>query len=32
MAKQTDGKIIVGGSFLNYQGIPSKEIIRLNSD
>ncbi|MCI9844381.1 calcium-binding protein [Flavobacterium pectinovorum] len=29
---QSDGKIIVGGSFLNYNGISKKRILRLNSD
>ena len=27
---QSDGKIIVGGSFLNYNGISSKRILRLH--
>lgn len=27
-----DGKIMVGGEFDNYNGVPSKKIIRLNSD
>ncbi|VXB96707.1 conserved exported hypothetical protein [Flavobacterium sp. 9AF] len=29
---QPDGKIIVGGSFSNYNGESAKKIIRLNSD
>jgi uncharacterized delta-60 repeat protein len=29
---QSDGKIIVGGSFLNYNGASKKRILRLNSD
>jgi len=29
--KQNDGKIIVGGSFLNYNGTSQKRILRLNS-
>ncbi|PXY44870.1 calcium-binding protein [Flavobacterium hydrophilum] len=29
---QSDGKIIVGGSFLNYNGVSKKRILRLNSD
>jgi len=29
---QSDGKIIVGGDFSNYNGIPMKNIARLNSD
>jgi len=32
LAVQTDGKIIVGGGFTNYQGVESNYIIRLNSD
>ncbi|GGF21045.1 T9SS type A sorting domain-containing protein [Flavobacterium limi] len=27
---QSDGKIIVGGSFLNYNGVSKKRILRLN--
>lgn len=30
MALQSDQKIIVGGSFLTYNGIPQKRILRLN--
>jgi uncharacterized delta-60 repeat protein len=29
---QSDGKILVGGSFTSYKGITSNRIIRLNSD
>ena len=29
---QSDGKILVGGSFTSYNGTPSNYIIRLNSD
>jgi uncharacterized delta-60 repeat protein len=29
---QSDGKIIVGGSFLNYNSVSKKRILRLNSD
>lgn len=29
---QSDQKIIVGGSFLSYNGIPQKRIARLNAD
>ena len=29
---QSDGKIMVGGSFLNYNGISKKRILRLNSN
>ncbi len=29
---QSDGKIIVGGSFLDYNGTSKKRILRLNSD
>jgi uncharacterized delta-60 repeat protein len=29
---QTDGKILVGGAFTQYNGIPYKDLIRLNSD
>jgi len=32
IATQTDGKIIIGGSFTTYQGISTNNIIRLNSD
>ena len=31
-AIQTDGKIVVGGSFTDYDGTPANFIIRLNSD
>ncbi|MBS7256166.1 delta-60 repeat domain-containing protein [Flavobacterium branchiicola] len=30
MALQSDGKIIVGGNFLSFNGIPQKRILRLN--
>jgi uncharacterized delta-60 repeat protein len=29
---QSDGKILVGGSFSTYQGVSANQIIRLNSD
>lgn len=29
---QTDGKILVGGLFTSYNGIPAKDLIRINSD
>jgi len=29
---QSNGKILIGGGFLTYRGIPSKYIARLNSD
>ena len=29
---QPDGKILVGGGFLNYNGIPSSGICRINTD
>ena len=32
IATQSDGKILVGGDFGNYNGTDAKEIIRLNSD
>lgn len=32
MALQSDGKIILGGSFVNYNGTPQKRIVRLNPD
>ena len=32
MALQSDNKIILGGSFLTYNGISQKRIVRLNSD
>ena len=32
MALQSDGKIILGGNFVNYNGTPQKRIVRLNSD
>jgi uncharacterized delta-60 repeat protein len=30
--QQTDGKLIVGGSFITYNGITVNRIVRLNSD
>jgi uncharacterized delta-60 repeat protein len=30
--KQADGKIVVGGNFLEYNGISANRIIRINSD
>jgi uncharacterized delta-60 repeat protein len=32
LALQPDGKIVVSGSFINYNGIPHGSIFRLNSD
>lgn len=32
MALQSDGKIILGGNFVNYNGTLQKRIVRLNSD
>lgn len=32
LAAQSDGKVIVGGSFTSYSGIPSGRIARLNVD
>ena len=32
IAIQSDGKILVGGSFTDYNGTPASRIIRLNSD
>jgi uncharacterized delta-60 repeat protein len=32
IAVQPDGKIIVGGSFLNYKGISQNRIVRLNTN
>jgi uncharacterized delta-60 repeat protein len=32
VAVQTDGKILVGGSFNNYSGISRNALVRLNSD
>ncbi|KUJ61456.1 calcium-binding protein [Flavobacteriaceae bacterium CRH] len=32
LALQSDGKIIVGGAFLNYNGLSQKRILRLNSN
>ena len=32
IAIQSDNKLIVGGTFLNYKGISAKRILRLNSD
>jgi uncharacterized delta-60 repeat protein len=29
---QSDGKALVGGTFDNYNGIPAKNIVRLNTD
>jgi uncharacterized delta-60 repeat protein len=31
-AIQSDGKVIIGGGFDNYNGIPVNNIVRLNSD
>ena len=32
MVKQKDGKILIGGGFLGYQGVANKYLIRLNAD
>ena len=32
MAKQADGKIIVGGEFTKYNGVAVKQIVRLNAN
>jgi uncharacterized delta-60 repeat protein len=32
IALQTDGKILIGGDFTQYQGLTNNKIIRLNSD
>ena len=32
IAVQSDGKILVGGSFLNYNGMPQNRIVRLNAN
>ncbi len=32
MAQQSDGKIIIGGRFTNYNGTPRNNIARLNND
>ncbi|MBP4137235.1 T9SS type A sorting domain-containing protein [Flavobacterium geliluteum] len=32
VALQADGKILIGGGFTTYSGIPSKRIARLNAD
>lgn len=32
IARQSDGKIIVGGQFTNYNGTPVQSIVRLNND
>ncbi|MCK8140342.1 T9SS sorting signal type C domain-containing protein [Flavobacterium sp. I-SCBP12n] len=32
LALQTDGKILVGGDFLNYNAVSAHKIIRLNND
>ncbi len=32
VAVQADGKILIGGNFLNYDGTPRARIARLNSD
>ena len=32
IAIQSDGKILVGGRFSSYQGIPANRMLRLNSD
>jgi uncharacterized delta-60 repeat protein len=32
MAVQTDGKIVVGGTFLNFNGVPRSCLARINAD
>ncbi|MGO4904867.1 T9SS sorting signal type C domain-containing protein [Flavobacterium sp. W20_MBD1_R3] len=32
IALQSDNKLIVGGTFLNYRGVSAKRLLRLNSD
>jgi uncharacterized delta-60 repeat protein len=32
VAVQPDGKILVGGNFVNYNGVPSSGLVRLNPD
>ncbi|TDD78076.1 T9SS sorting signal type C domain-containing protein [Flavobacterium caseinilyticum] len=32
IALQSDNKLVVGGTFLNYKGISAKKIVRLNTD
>jgi uncharacterized delta-60 repeat protein len=32
IALQSDGKILVGGAFLNWNGVAARTIVRLNSD
>ncbi len=32
MALQPDGKILIGGDFMSYDGIPRSRVARLNSD
>jgi uncharacterized delta-60 repeat protein len=32
VALETNGKILVGGDFTSYNGIPANKIVRLNSD
>lgn len=32
LAVQADGRVLVGGSFLNYGGTPRKSLVRLNAD
>jgi uncharacterized delta-60 repeat protein len=32
IAQQADGKILIGGSFTNYNGVTKNSIIRLNTD
>jgi uncharacterized delta-60 repeat protein len=32
LALQGDGKILIGGQFSNYRGVPRKGVARLNSD
>src|SRR5688572_33054476 len=32
VAVQSDGKLIIGGSFVNYDGVKKNNIARLNAD
>lgn len=32
IALQSDRKLIIGGTFLNYKGVSAKKIVRLNTD
>ncbi len=32
LALQTDGKLLVGGAFTNFNGVPRRGLVRLNTD